>query len=53
MNCFVDLRRRAAVVCFGVAALGALAGAQTPEEFARRRIESGRAFLRAQNYAER
>jgi outer membrane protein assembly factor BamD (BamD/ComL family) len=52
MNSFVDLGRRAAIVCLGVAALGALAGAQTPEEFARRRIESGRAFLRAQNYAE-
>jgi TolA-binding protein len=26
--------------------------AQTPEEFARRRLESGRAFMKAQNYAE-
>ena len=52
MNSFVDLRRRAAVVCLGVTALGALAGAQSPEEFARRRIESGRAFLRAQNFGE-
>ena len=43
---------RALVICLGVAALGALAAAQTPEEFARRRFESGRAFLRAQNYAE-
>ena len=48
---FADFARCAAVaVAIALFAIGL--GAQTSEESARRRLESGRAFLKAQNYGE-
>ena len=52
MNSFVDVKRRAFAVCLGAVMCAAWPAAQSPDEFARRRIDSGRAFLRAHNYAE-
>jgi outer membrane protein assembly factor BamD (BamD/ComL family) len=53
MSSFADVMRRLGVALLLGACLGSirLAG-QSPEEFARRRLESGRAFLKAQNYVE-
>jgi outer membrane protein assembly factor BamD (BamD/ComL family) len=53
MTTFADWRRRLLAVGLVTSSLLAVAvDAQSPEEFARRRLESGRAFLKAQNYGE-
>lgn len=52
MSRYVDRLRTLVVVGGAVLCLASLAAAQSAEDLARRRLDSGRAFLKAQNYAE-
>src|SRR5262245_44674245 len=52
MTCFVDSRTSRCLAVAVAASVAVTLNAQSPEELARRTLESGRAFMRSQNYGE-
>jgi outer membrane protein assembly factor BamD (BamD/ComL family) len=52
MTCFTERRTRWLLALAAALALSSTPSAQSAEELARRTLESGRAFLRSQNYGE-